>query len=264
MKDYYDFELLTPCFCHGATSEVCEMRIPSIRGHLRRWHTLLYGEADMEAIWGTAHGKVISSKVVLRLVSSEPQPDRTLNQQVLPHVKGGAKAFSRNALSPGNHYRILISFRPMSSDQVREKADQVIMSWLYLGGVGMRSTRAFGSVWPLDAKPNLAAFKNAVMVPGKKLAFVVSTQALTKIDLAICTDTLSGPLNEKFFGFVHGRERHTSPLKMKYIRLDDGYHLVLYAVSGELISGALKQLREANKRLGQMEFSEIYQGENRS
>ena len=265
MKDHYDFELLTPCFCYGAsqakTSQPeAEMRIPSIRGQLRRWHALLYGADDMKQTWGTAQGQVVSSRVILRLplqgTASEPQ----MSQQVLPHVKNGGKAFCRNALKTGTHYRLLVSFRQMTSEQTRERVDQVIMNWLYLGRVGMRSTRAFGSIWPQAEKPDWNEFKKTVMIAGRKLAIAVSVRPLQKADLAICTDTLSGRINEKYFGYVHGRERLTSPLKMKYIRLADGLHLMLHAASGEIISGALKLLSEANKPLGKMEFRMISDG----
>ena len=270
MKDQYEFELLTPCFCHGAfPEEVAEMRVPSIRGHLRRWHRLLYGEEDMKQTWGTAGREVVSSRVILRLMTSDGKAEEWEPQQVLPHAKRELygkrephakreqKTFSRSALKSGMSYRLLVSFRPLTSEQVRERVDQVITSWLYLGCVGMRSTRAFGSVWPKDKFPDLIEFSRTVKTAAEKLAIKVSVKTLSSPNLAICSDTLSGAENEQYFGYVHGKERLTSPLKMKYIRLADGFHLVLYAECDAIISGALMQLREHKKPLGGMEFKSI-------
>lgn len=256
MKDYYDFELLTPCLCHGASKTTAEMRIPSIRGHLRRWHTILYGSEDMMQVWGTASGKVVSSRVILRLLPVNNAPELQEKQQVLPHVK----AFTCFALKSGTRFRLLVSFRPMTSDQVRERVDRVITSWLYLGCVGMRSSRAFGSVWPQEAKPDRAGFCKAVETAAEKLEIMVSAKPLSELNLAICTDTLSGGTNERYFGYVKGRNRLTSPLKMKYIRLSDGFHLVLYATSEEIVSRALEQLDNAGKPLGKIKFTRISDG----
>ena len=167
MNDHYDFELLTPCFCHGATKTMAEMRIPSIRGHLRRWHTILYGSEDMKQTWGTASGKVVSSRVILRLLIENNAQEGQMQQQVLPHVKRGPKTFSCSAVKDGMRYRLQVSCRSMTSDLVRERVDRVITSWLYLGCVGMRSSRAFGSVWPQAAKPEWADFSRT----GKRLYF---------------------------------------------------------------------------------------------
>lgn len=260
MKDYYDFELLTPCLCHGASKTTAEMRIPSIRGHLRRWHTILFGSEDMKLTWGTASGKVISSRVILRLLPINNAPESQMPQQVLPHVKVGPKAFTCSALKRGTRYRLLVAFRPMTSEQVRERVDRVITSWLYLGCVGMRSSRAFGSVWPQEAKPDRAGFCKAVETAAEKLEIMVSAKPLSELNLAICTDTLSGGTNERYFGYVKGRNRLTSPLKMKYIRLSDGFHLVLYATSEEIVSRALEQLDNAGKPLGKIKFTRISDG----
>ena len=260
MNDHYDFELLTPCFCHGATKTMAEMRIPSIRGHLRRWHTILYGSEDMKQTWGTASGKVVSSRVILRLLIENNAQEGQVQQQVLPHVKRGPKTFSCSAVKDGMRYRLQVSCRSMTSDLVRERVDRVITSWLYLGCVGMRSSRAFGSVWPQAAKPEWADFSRTVAAAAGKLAIAVSTMPLPKPDLAICTDTLSGGGNDQYFGYVYGGKRSASPLKMKYIRLSDGLHLVLYAKSEDIVSGALMQLRNSNKPLGNFKFKMIPDG----
>ena len=52
----------------------------------------------------------------------------------------------------------------------------------------------------------------------------------------------------------------TSPLKMKYIRLADGFHLVLYATSEEIVFKAWERLDKAGKPLGKIEFTRIPDG----
>lgn len=259
MGKIYEFELLTPCFCHGADTNVCEMRIPSIRGQLRKWHTILYGQEDTNNVWGVAiKENIVTSKVVLKImpVDRKTLQESVAPQQVLPHASCRPKDFKKDAITPGSKYKLMLSFRPRTSAEDQKKVDNVINTWLYLGCVGMRNTRAFGSVWPLNSNLGLDDFKKVVELPKKKLSIVVSGPCNTP-KMADCTDTLSGGINERIFGYVKGRNRLTSPLKMKYIKLNNGYHLLLYAKSKDIVFDALKQLAGANKPLGKISFNEL-------
>lgn len=46
----------------------------------------------------------------------------------------------------------------------------------------------------------------------------------------------------------------TSPLKMKYVRLGNDFYLLLQAMDRNIVSGALQQLKAANKPIGNMTF----------
>ena len=252
----FSFSLLTDTGCHGAFPKTeAEMRIPSIRGQLRRWHTILWGEEDMKKCWGavvnsTAH----ASKVVLRLrPASGSTAASTKTSHILPHSNDPRKKQSTMPiLSAGASYCIEVRYRLLGPDAetVRDHVEKTIRCWLLLGTIGQRGTRAFGSVWPREEAPaSLDQYRQELdrLLSGK-YAYRISSKQITGMGDALmkfCTDTLSGQENEKYFGSIN--PRRTSPLKMKYIKIGGMYYLVLHAKRRETIDGALKALTEANK-----------------
>ncbi|OQW96508.1 MAG: hypothetical protein BWK77_04385, partial [Verrucomicrobia bacterium A1] len=62
MRQTYDVELLTPFFCAGADPAKPEIRVPSIRGHLRDWHEWMR-LGPVADTWGGVHGTPKASKV---------------------------------------------------------------------------------------------------------------------------------------------------------------------------------------------------------
>ncbi|MBO4632277.1 MAG: hypothetical protein J5858_10170 [Lentisphaeria bacterium] len=254
-SDKYSFELLTPTLCHGAfPKEEAELREPSIRGHLRRWHTLLWGEDDTAWCWGNAGKNSSASKVVLRL--SRPEKEQTGQTSFLPHKKYGGTEVP--ALLPiQNKYTLNVSFRYLqnNTEDIPDRVRKTIRCWLLMGTVGQRSSRAFGSVWPSDdppATPDALEKELLDLLADCDYAFRLSPRINGLPDMKLCTNTLQGASNEVFFGYVKGRERKTSPLKMKFVRLNGVYYLLLHAQKMETINGALRVLQQAGKPLGQL------------
>ena len=255
ISEKYSFELLTATLCHGAfPKEEAELREPSIRGHLRSWHTILWGEEDTALCWGNAGRNSSASKVVLRL--SRPGKEQTGKASFLPHKKFAGTEVP--ALLPlQNKYTLGVSFRYLRNDAegVVSRVRKTIRCWLLMGTVGQRSTRAFGSVWPLDDPPaSVDSLEEELcnLLEGCDYAFKLSPRINGLPDMRLCTDTLQGAANEVFFGYVKGRERKTSPLKMKFVRLNGVYHLLLHARENETIDGAIRVLQQAGKPIGRL------------
>ncbi|MEG2075887.1 MAG: hypothetical protein RRY34_05215, partial [Victivallaceae bacterium] len=77
--------------------------------------------------------------------------------------------------------------------------------------------------------------------------------------LPVCSDTLKGIENGRYFGYVQGGRRQTSPLKMKIIECQDGFHYLLWAQNEEIITGALNALKNhfQPKKLGKISFEKL-------
>lgn len=262
----YSFVLLTNTLCHGAKQigqsvkgtplMEAELRESSIRGHLRRWHKILWGLDDTNICWGSVGGKTVkasASKVTLRL--SRPKDEKKTKTSYLPHKDyKGTDVFALAAST--NLYTLSISFRYLGKEEARivSHVETTIRCWLLMGTVGQRSTRAFGSVWPQDNPPSTpdALEKELQGILGTKYAFCLSPRPIDRSapDMKLCTDTLAGKENEKIFGYVDHSKRMTSPLKMKFVKLGNDYYLLLHAEKQSTIDGAIRVLQDANKPIG--------------
>lgn len=247
----YNITLLTPLLCHGA-EKTAELRVPSIRGLLRIWHKILWGQADVERCWGglPPEKEPVPSKVVLRIL---PENMKEADILMLPHKKG--PAISKGYVA-GEKFQLAISFRHLPEDeeqkkQIIDRVEKTIKAWLLLGTCGQRGTRAFGSVWYDDfAISSIEDFSSAVNELFAESSNPYAVQLYSgkekKIELKDCTDTLGG--NPELFGSIS--PRRNSPLKMKYIKLGQEYYLVLHAQKHDIIDNAVSVLKEKNKPIG--------------
>lgn len=236
-------KLLSPCFCGGADQNEPEIRAPSIRGHLRRWHTQLYSEANMKQIWGSVGGNAGSSKIQLRV---EPFVQKPKNLPLLPHKQQGAG--TRQGISAGT-FDVLISSRdPVALD----KAENALKIWSLLGALGTRANRAAGSVWPKqDAPKNAMELRRQLQTLGFKKGEIRVSKEFGNADLLRkkASDTLSIP---HLFGSANPRRE--SPLKIKMIEFPDGLHLLFFAEQNGVIDSALQELQKKGKPLAAMKW----------
>jgi hypothetical protein len=234
----YELKLLTPCFCAGADPNKPEIRAPSIRGHLRRWHARLYGHNDVKSVWGGIGKGGGASKIQLRVIVS---PSESRKTEILPH-KGNEGGYRQAQTCD---FTVLISSR----DHVAlEKAACVVELWSLLGGLGGRSNRAAGSIWPsVQAPGNLNDFKQRLNGLGWSKGEVYVSEKTEKpaILRRMASDTLEKP---DLFGSVRP-ERRESPIKMKVIEFSDGLHLLLFSEHQGLIEKAIRVLNNASKPL---------------
>ena len=148
----FDFRLLTPCFGGGAENQTAsaELRIPSIRGQVRWWHRTLSDVSVVNRIWGSAaeEGRG-SSRVGARFIESTTTQPAMSKPFLLPHKKDRPRdACPRPALAASQEFTLVLQRLVGCTGDDWAEAQRSVRLWLLLGGLGLRSNRAAGSVWP--------------------------------------------------------------------------------------------------------------------
>jgi len=249
------FELLTPCFCAGASKAEPEMRIASIRGQLRWWTRVLYGVGKAEyELFGGIHGtrigygdEAVASSFKLSLTPLPNNP--ALGESCLVPHKENMRGFWAQAISPQSRFTLAWipqlhpDFRYKPIDKIGgetriSRLEQVLKAWMLLGTIGRRATRASGSVWPVGYLPTVEAFNTAITalnLPATVKVAVLNAAAVnpsqTPEELrAIADKTVhrlrKGNILGDPLGFVSSRDRKASPLRFKVGRFEDGHRLI--------------------------------------
>ena len=242
----YRLEFITPLFSRGAYEDRPEVRPASIRGQLHWWFRAIGGSAaDEKAIFGGVHGGATASKVVVR-VSSLVGTTGSVN--TLPH-KNGAQASPKAAYQIGTKFDLHILFRLGGLDKRLQSAlDRTLETWLLIGTLGLRSTRAAGSFrWEalapmgegsLQPPADFAAYEGRCqhLLRGAPLRFALLGQNYPAAEQArrVVSDTLGGrddhhgqddlaqlnhPLGKVFGG------RKTSPLRFRIVGLGNTFRI---------------------------------------
>lgn len=244
--------LLTPLFSRGAYEDLAEIRPPSIRGQLHWWFRALGGTvADERALFGGIANKSknwrdSASKVVVRVSGIVGE---TGQLPTLPHKSGGMAAM-KVAYLPQTRFRMHILTRLGGLDQRHEtQLLRTLETWLLLGTLGLRSTRASGSFeWhstaacPIAPPPgSVEEFRQRVstLVQGSLLRFDVlnknygndAEQARTDVSNTIGgRDDKQGQsdlLNIRHpLGMIAKARRKTSPLRFRIYQFADGFRVI--------------------------------------
>ena len=243
----YRLEFITPLFSRGEYEDHPEIRPPSIRGQLHWWFRALGGNAmDEKAIFGGVHGGATASKLVVRVASAT---GATGKANTLPH-KGGGQASPKTAFQIGTRFdlRLLTRLGKMEG-RLKSALDRAVESWLLLGTLGLRSTRAAGSFrWepvPSIAEatfrppPSFAEYEaRCVTLLGKSsLRFALLGQSYPAAEQArrVVSDTLGGRddyegqsdlsrLNDPL-GKIGRGERKTSPLRFRIVGIGPEFRI---------------------------------------
>jgi RAMP superfamily len=276
----YRLEFITPLFSRGAYEDRPEVRPPSIRGQLHWWFRALGGNAaDEKAIFGGVHGGATASKVVVR-VSSVMGTLGSLN--TLPH-KGGGQASPKAAFQIGTRFDLHLLTRLGALDKRLQSAlDRTLETWLLLGTLGLRSTRAAGSfrwepVPPLredSLRPpaDFPAYESrcSKLLEKAPLRFALLGQSYSAAEQArrVVSDTLGGRddnsgqsdlsrLNDPL-GKIGPGERKTSPLRFRIVSIGGQFRVAAVwdartAVTGNRpgdLTGLIHRLDERKPALG--------------
>ncbi|MBE2205580.1 MAG: hypothetical protein IAE94_14705 [Chthoniobacterales bacterium] len=273
----YRLTFLTPLFSKGSYDDRPEVRPASIRGQLHWWLRALGGSpADENAIFGSVHSKpVLASKVVVRVGNIRGQIAKV---DTLPHKSGG-QASPKWAYQPGASFDLhLLERLGGLSAPHRATFQRTIETWLLLGTLGLRATRAAGSFsWqPLtpDAPQmpqSLEAWKSrcAELLSRAPLKLHITSESFGTAEEARCvvSDTIGGkgapagddslaainhPLGRVFGG------RKTSPLRFRIIPIAGRFHIAAIWDGREAVTGnkpsdlaaAIRLLGDKGKRLG--------------
>ncbi|MGC8988955.1 MAG: hypothetical protein ACP5MD_02430 [Verrucomicrobiia bacterium] len=236
----FTFTLLTPCFSGTALGKLddhSEMRVPPIRGHVRFWHRLLFGNDDCNRVWGSASGnRGTGSLVAIRLIGT-PACGRA-QALMLPHdpKKSGRP---RPALPAASQFTLSIQRLIGCSPADWDRAQRAIKAWLLLGCLGLRSNRAAGSVWPVadwvPTDPNsLKAELTKLGLKNLTVALIGLGKNKTPVELReTASDTIQGNLHQRIFGGIKP-DRFPSPTKFKVIQLGREYCLLAWAPHSQI------------------------------
>lgn len=169
------FEFLTPAWLGGATpAERAEVRIATLRGHLRQWLRLLYPSQNLdEILLGRVAGvgrntQTNSSRVVLQLEKTV-QSGTTKNLVSYIGAKDNDAALrdpesyflwplrtqSRGVLLPGLSSEFILKIRwyPTLVNRghgLQTDLSNALSALGLLGCIGTRATRGYGSLWEKD------------------------------------------------------------------------------------------------------------------
>ena len=278
----YRIEFITPLFSRGAYENNPEVRPSSIRGQLHMWFRALGGNAaDEKVIFGGVHGDATASRVVVRVSSLK---GLTGSSSTLPH-KNGAQASPKPAYQIGTGFDLHILSRLGGLEpRLQSALDRTLETWLLLGTLGLRGTRAAGSFcW----QPTPAASKGRHQPPfdftsyesrcseltlGAPLRFALLAQVYPAAEQArrVVSDTLGGRddrfgqndlsrLNDPL-GKIGGRgERKTSPLRFRIVGIGGAYRIAaVWDARTEVtknrpsdLAGIIQLLQERKPALGE-------------
>ncbi len=244
----FQLEFVTPLFSRGAYEDRPEVRPPSIRGQLHWWFRALWGNAtDEKAIFGGVHGGAVASKLVVRVSAVDGIVG---NVNTLPH-KGGGQASPKAAFQAGTQFdlHILTRFGTMEK-RLQSALDRTLETWLLLGTLGLRSTRAAGSFLRWKPLPPLGEFshqppddfadyeaKCSKLLEGAPIRFALLGQSYLVAEQArrVVSDTLGGRddnqgqndlsrLNDPL-GKIGRGERKTSPLRFRIVGIGNAFRI---------------------------------------
>lgn len=248
-----DVEVLTPLFNRGAYQDTPELRVPSIRGMVRWWFRALGGTVDeekeafggMKRMGNRLQGQVIASRLVFR-VSRVQARRANPDPPTLPHKSGGS-ASPQAALAPGATFQLEVFTRFGGLPSALErKVENALEVWLLLGSLGLRANRSGGNVWPSSgaAPPDAAGLRARLNEVGCRWpAMIAGAEAGTTLEQlrAAATDTVKGA--HWVFGYSQGRERLSSALKFKIVRLENRLRLLVFAPNQQVLDEARSALR---------------------
>ena len=255
-----------------------EIRPASIRGQLRMWYRLTCPNPNMaplqeKEIFGGVHGGAKASPIVVRVANLQAGEDKSY--PTLPHKSGGMAA-PKHGFPAGTSFVLQILERRGGIGNHQQGLQNAIEAWLLLGGLGLRVTRAAGSLqW--DQQPaDPTAFQQKI----QQLTQGTSIRAalLGEVDSAdnlrrIASDTIGGhkahdeknALNAMGYPLgginlqVGGNriQRKTSPLRFSIKKFADGHRLVAVwdkSVYGPFSVGPrlVKALKDKGKKIGNL------------
>lgn len=221
-KKVYVISTTTPIFSYGADRETPEIRATSIRGMVRWWFRALGKEDESKKIMGDAAGSKESgasaSKVIFRVVTKDNIEVKKAN--LLPHKNMATK----KAIASASVFELHVIERFKLEDKDWELLQRVIETWLMLGTIGARSTRAGGCVYDSSL-----VFKNKdewllkarELLKGSKIEVHISSARKEPLGelRKYCTDTVKNSC----LGSANPRKE--SPLRFKIIKIGEAYHI---------------------------------------
>ena len=246
----------TPAFLSGADQNVPEIRAPSIRGALRWWFRVLGGSREDEAaLFGTVHGRVCASAVVVR-VEDVKITDNTMNLSLLPYISffAGDRKKARQYIGAGSTFTLRIAARRAVAPALWARLEEAVEAFCRLGTLGLRATRGFGMV--AEASPPTAADFRAWAQPlGARGILLWESRAPAGDAHQTLGEALRelrrsdrarlGGGRESALGYSLGKRRHASALRLCPVRTADAAILpvLLYTDNAASAASCLEAVR---------------------
>lgn len=263
MNVIYDgrLEFITPAFLAGADQNRPEIRVPSIRGALRWWFRVLGGTREEESLaFGAVHGTVTSSALVIRTSETAPQFGPPLSfaptsdfgylyyfAKASGNTAGIRRTEAQHYFAPGTAFRLQVLTRHPLPQAVVDRIQEAIETFVRIGAIGLRATRGCGAL----AHSGEALFRQDLLSWTERL----SPKVLCKLaneevypEWRRCqealggwlrqfrkTHHLSGKTDDSALGFSLGKRRESSALRLRPIRVKEGF-LPLLVYSDEVCS----------------------------
>lgn len=248
-KKEYDCEIVTPMFLGGADTRKAELRVPPIKGALRFWWRALNPQNinDLKkkesAIFGDAGDEYGKSKLKIGICGKAISLD---SYPPLPHHNTKPKNFNVPCIKEGS-FKISVFGT--------ENEHPIFRLFSFLGGLGKRSRRGFGSFKITNPSQNVMApevenIYNLInqLLPGqftKSNTEITRTIKITGIDYAFIEKIFVGKPNGSveyllkgigqashdcncdYLGFAKGQERFASPVYVTVNKNDKGFYPVI-------------------------------------
>ena len=228
------FVLLTSAMNGGAQENgPAEVRIASIRGQVRAWHRKAGLTPACDEVWGrAADGATTASRVSLSLLP-QLKAETHKDEPILPHHPVGG---IRSAVTHNQTFTLRLTRLIGCNSDHWQAAQNAVKIWLLLGGLGLRSSRAAGSVWPVDdpaSAPWVPADPSALRQCLITLGLARTSLALIGLgcssDAKILRTTASDTVEQsEVFGAIRPH-RIPSPTRFKVARFSGGLCLIATA-----------------------------------
>ncbi|NOY80081.1 MAG: type III-B CRISPR module RAMP protein Cmr1 [Kiritimatiellaeota bacterium] len=254
MKSTYHLEFITPCFCAGADQGKAEIRPASIRGELRWWFRVLGGTPEQERqVFGGVRGDVQASTIVVRVAN--PNVRNGDSTGFLPKDLTFFTSSRNNAAAlPGSAFDLhLLQRRSPPQGHMRSLEDTVDV-FIQLGSIGLRTGRGCGAFFVPDNVWGLSHFEAWAKSLRDKGLLVYWITPVEKSMTAL--DRLEGWFKEfragakleknahNALGWVQGKSRHSSCLRLRPVKVKEGFLPVVFYTERPLAPG-VRSIRPA-------------------
>ena len=236
---------ITPTFISGADQNVPEVRASSVRGAWRWWFRALDGSLDEEReVFGGVHEGTTASAVVVRVKMLEqkfgddirfsPTSDKGYVYFFAAksgNDKGVHRTEACHYLDVGSSFRLLVQLRRELPDELEQKLRKSLEAFLTLGALGLRATRGCGAFVSGHPRTREEFSSYCQTLPSSVLVRLAGDP----MDQAVkCQEALAATLRQlrkdshksgkdrSAFGFSFGRERESSALKLRPVRVEEG------------------------------------------
>ena len=263
----YDLEFITPAFLTGANQGRAELRAASVRGALRWWFRALGGTKDEEAeVFGGVQGTAKRSKVTVRCCVAKPvhaqfQPPPPMSDlgylYYFATVSGETKGIRIRPeayFAPGTTFSLQVVDGGVP-ENFAEKFWLAVECFIRLGTLGLRATRGCGAFaekslleeagfveWAksFPSSCGVVRFVADEVFPNAKKAQEYLGGWLRTVRRE---NHLSGR-DRTVLGYSDGRERMSSALKLRPVKVKEGFLAVAFYSDAACSCKSKKELFE--------------------